>query len=169
TLRVSDEAEKLADMYDVNASEMVLAAIFHDYAKQRTKNELERVIQQSYLPKDLLYFHHELWHGPAASILVEQEYGINNKQIKDAIRYHTTGKPHMSKFEMVLFVADYIEPGRDFPGVDNVRNAAQKSLTLATWKALQQTIQFLSGKNREIYPDTFHAYNFYTRIKNGCF
>src|SRR5699024_12742806 len=99
--------------------------------------------------------------------MIEHEYGINDQQIKHAIYYHTTGRPRMSRFEMILFIADYIEPGRDFPGVDNVREAVQQSLEQATWKSLQQTIQFLSGKGREIYPDTFHAYNYYTKRITG--
>src|SRR5699024_1371942 len=169
TLRVTDEAEKLAKAYNEDVHAISLAAIFHDYAKYRPLEEMKRIIHQSYLPKDLLMFHHELWHGPVASILVEQEYGIVDKQIKQAIRYHTTGKQHMSNFEMIIFIADYIEPARDFPGVDNVRKAAEKSLELATQKSLQQTIQFLSTKNREIYPDTFHAYNDYTKKINGGF
>lgn len=169
TLRVADEAEKLAHMYEEDVNDIVLAAIFHDYAKYRSLDEMERLIRQSNLPKDLLFYHHELWHGPAASILIEQEYGITNKRIKEAIRYHTTGRPQMSTFEMIIFVADYIEPGRDFPGVDTVRTASHESLRLATWKVLQQTIQFLTKKTKEIYPDTFHAYNFYTKINNGGF
>lgn len=167
TVRVTNEAEKLARIYEVNVSDIALASVFHDYAKYRPQDEMERIIEKSYLPKDLLSYHHELWHGPVASILIEQEYGITNQQIKQAIRYHTTGKPHMSQFDMILFVSDYIEPGRDFPGVDNVREAVKESLMLATWKVLQQTIQFLSGKSREIYPDTFHAYNFYTKRMGG--
>jgi len=169
TLRVAHEAEKLAHVYNEEVHAISLAAIFHDYAKYRPLDEMKRIIQQSYLPKDLLMYHHELWHGPVASILIEQEYGIVDKQIKHAIRYHTTGHPSMSKFEMILFIADYIEPERSFPGVDVVRNLAKESLESATQKTLQQTIQFISGKNREIYPDTFHAYNHYTKIINGGF
>lgn len=167
TLRVAEEAKRLARIYEVDVSDIEIASIFHDYAKYRPLDEMKRIIEKSYLPKDLLTYHHELWHGPVASIMIEQEYGITDQQIKHAIYYHTTGRPRMSRFEMILFIADYIEPGRDFPGVDNVREAVQQSLEQATWKSLQQTIQFLSGKGGEIYPDTFHAYNYYTKRING--
>lgn len=169
TLRVADTAEDLAKKNQEDASLITTASIFHDYAKYRPLDEMERIIRGSNLPKDLLHYHHELWHGPVASILIEQEYGITNKNIKQAIRYHTTGRPDMSSFEMILFVADYIEPGRDFPGIDTVRTAAEKSLNQATWKTLQNTIQFLTGKNSTIYPDTFHAYNYFTKQINGGF
>lgn len=169
TLRVADTAEKMANQYQADADNIVIAAIFHDYAKERPLDELERVIRSSHLPKDLLHFHHELWHGPAASILIEREYGITNPNIKQAIYYHTTGKAGMSLSEMILFVADYIEPGRDIPGIDTVRSTAEKSLIKATWQTIQRNIQFLTGKNSTVYPDTFHAYNYFTNLINGGF
>lgn len=165
TLRVAQTAVKLAEQYGGSKEKLALAAIFHDYAKYRPLEEMERWIKQSSLPKDLLKFHHELWHGPVGAILIEHEHGIKDKEIQLAIYYHTTGRANMSKFEMILFLADYIEPGRSFSGVDEVRQAAKEDLVNACWMASRNTIQFLMAKGSTIYPDSFHAYNDLTRRK----
>ncbi|HAM81314.1 bis(5'-nucleosyl)-tetraphosphatase (symmetrical) YqeK [Ornithinibacillus bavariensis] len=167
TLRVAETAVKLASKYDVSVEKAELAAIFHDYCKYRSLEEMARIIEASSLPKDLLEYHHELWHGPVASLLIEQEYGIEDQDIKNAIYYHTTGRANMSKMEMVVFVADYIEPGRSFEGLDEVREMAEKELIRTTWMVSRNTIQFLMGKKSRIYPDTFHAYNDLTKRLDG--
>lgn len=167
SLRVADIAVELAKKYNVSTEQAELAAIFHDYCKYRSLEEMKRIIMTSYLPKDLLQYHHELWHGPVASILIEQEYGIYDTEIQSAIYYHTTGRAHMSDLELVLFVADYIEPGRSFPGLDDVREMAKTNLSKSAWMVSRNTIQYLMQKKNRIYPDTFHAYNDLTKHLEG--
>lgn len=159
TLRVADTAIELAAYYNESKEKAELAAIFHDYAKYRPLDELRRWISESYLPKDLLDYHHELWHGPVGALLIEWEYGIRDTDMKNAIYFHTTGRANMSNLEMIIFLADYIEPGRSFPGIEVVREMAYKSLIQACWMASRNSIQFLMQKNSRIYPDTFYAYN----------
>ncbi|ASN05167.1 bis(5'-nucleosyl)-tetraphosphatase (symmetrical) YqeK [Virgibacillus necropolis] len=169
TLRVAETAVKLADLYKVSTEKMELAAIFHDYAKYRPLEEMKEIIVSSHLPNDLLDYHHEVWHGPVASVVVEEQFGIFDQEIKDAIRYHTTGKTNFGTFEMVLFLADYIEPGRAFPGVEKVRNMAYEDLNHACLMVSHNTIQFLLSKNATIYPDSIHAYNYFLTKLNGGF
>ncbi|WP_087971738.1 bis(5'-nucleosyl)-tetraphosphatase (symmetrical) YqeK [Oceanobacillus rekensis] len=167
TLRVVDTAVKLAQTYHESAVKAELAAVFHDYAKYRPLREMEHWIKKSTLPKDLLKYHSELWHGPVGALLVEAEHGITDCEIQDAIHYHTTGRANMSKLDKVIFLADYIEPGRNFPGVEEVREMAELDLTKACWMASKNTISHLMGKNAAVYPDTFYAYNDLTRQLNG--
>jgi predicted HD superfamily hydrolase involved in NAD metabolism len=160
TLRVAETGLLLAERYDVPKEKTELAAILHDYAKYRPKEEMARWIKTTKtLPKDLLNYHHELWHGPVGAVLVERECGITDKEVLSAIRYHTTGKAKMNKLEMVVFLADYIEPKRSFPGVEEVREEAKTDLALACWMALRNTCIYLMEKRSAVYPDTFHAYN----------
>lgn len=166
TLRVAETAKDLAKRYNEPEEKIELAAIFHDYCKYRPLDQMERIITKSKLPKDLLDYHHELWHGPVASLLIEQEYGITDNNIKNAIYYHTTGRANMTTFEMIIFLADYIEPGRNFPGLDEVRSYAESDLNMACFLASKNTINHLIGKSQTIYPETFYAYNDFTkRIK----
>lgn len=167
TLRVAETAGKLAALYDQPSDKVELAAVFHDYAKYRALDEMKRWIINSRLPKDLLHYHHELWHGPVASILIDREYGIVDPEIRNAIMYHTTGRANMSKIEMIIYLADYIEPGRSFPGVDEVREIAMHDLIRSCWLISRNTINFLMQKKVTIYPDTFHAYNDFTKRING--
>jgi len=159
TLRVAEEAVTLARLYHVDEKQAELAALFHDYAKYRPLKEMERIIRASRLPKDLLNYHHELWHGPVGALLIEYEYGVMDKEIQSAVHCHTTGKASMNKLDLIIFVADYIEPGRNFPGLEEVREAAKSNLHYASYLVSRNTIHYLSSKNRLIYPDTFYTYN----------
>ena len=90
---------------------------------------------------------------------------LNKKQVLQIERfwmqftYHTTGRTGMTLLEKIVYLADYIEPGRSFPGVDEVREMAKKSLDAAMIKAVRNTIVFLMNKKQAIYPDTFYTYN----------
>lgn len=164
TKRVVETAIKLAEIHGGSKEKVELAAALHDYAKYRSKPEMKMWIIDAYLPKDLLQFHHELWHGPVGAMLVKRELGIEDREILSAIHYHTTGKVNMTQLEKLVFLADYIEPGRNFPGVDEVRNIAREDLDKGCWLALKNTISFLMSKNQPIYPDTFFAYNDLTKV-----
>ena len=159
TLGVAETAVELAERFGVDVKKAELAAIFHDYAKFRSKEEMKQIIINENMAKDLLDFHSELWHAPVGAYLVEQEAGITDREILDAIAYHTTGRIGMTLLEKVVYLADYIEPGRSFPGVDEVRDIAKKSLDLAMVQAVRNSIVFLMNKKQAIYPDTFHTYN----------
>ncbi|WP_407269507.1 bis(5'-nucleosyl)-tetraphosphatase (symmetrical) YqeK [Radiobacillus sp. PE A8.2] len=164
TIRVTDTAIELAKIFDASIEKAELAAVFHDYAKYRDKEEMRRWIEQEYLPKDLLMYHHELWHGPVGALLVKREIGLGDPDILNAIRWHTTGTAHMTILDKVIYLADYIEPGRSFPGVEEVRELASEDLDAACFEAAKNTISFLMSKNQPIYPDTFHAYNHFINV-----
>ncbi|WP_153464626.1 bis(5'-nucleosyl)-tetraphosphatase (symmetrical) YqeK [Sediminibacillus terrae] len=164
TVRVTDTALELADKYGGKLKTVELAAIFHDYAKYRDREEMRGWIIHEPLPKDLLEYHHELWHGPVGALLVQREVGIQDNDVLSPIRWHTTGKAGMNHLEKLVFLADYMEPGRDFPGVDEVRKAAEENLDYACWMVSKNTIRYLMSKNQRIYPDTFHAYNDLTKV-----
>ncbi|WP_374718129.1 bis(5'-nucleosyl)-tetraphosphatase (symmetrical) YqeK [Neobacillus sp.] len=159
TLGVMETAISLARLYGADEKKAELAAIFHDYAKFRPKEEMREIIKSHSFPKDLLEYNAELWHAPVGAYLVEKEAGITDKEVLDAIRYHTSGRPGMTLLEKIIYLADYIEPGRQFPGVDEVRELAKESLDRALIKSVQNTINFLMKKNQRVYPETFHMYN----------
>ncbi|OCA92487.1 bis(5'-nucleosyl)-tetraphosphatase (symmetrical) YqeK [Pseudobacillus wudalianchiensis] len=165
TLGVVDTSILLAERYGADTKKAELAAIFHDYAKFRPKEEMAAIIKQQNMDPRLLAFHSELWHAPVGAYLVQKEAGIEDEEVLNAIRYHTSGRIGMTLLEKVVYVADYIEPGRHFPGVEEVRELAKKDLDAALIQALKNTIQFLMKKNQPVYPDTFHTYNDLTMKK----
>ncbi|NSL50258.1 bis(5'-nucleosyl)-tetraphosphatase (symmetrical) YqeK [Calidifontibacillus erzurumensis] len=159
TIGVMETSIQLAKKYGADVKKAELAAIFHDYAKFRPKEEMEKIIISQKLPSQLLDYHSELWHAPVGAYLVKEEAGIDDEEILQAIRYHTTGNKDMTLLDKIVFLADYIEPGRKFPGVDHVRELSQQSLDKAVIQALKNTIKFLLDKNQLIYPDTLETYN----------
>lgn len=163
TMRVVDEAEKLAHKYGESVERVKLAAVFHDYAKEFPVQELKSYIQSSDLPKDLLDFHFELWHGPVGAMLFNKKFGVQDLDIINAIRYHTTGRAGMSHLEKIIYVADYIEPGRNFPGLTEVREAAERDLDFACWLVSRNTLQHLLRKEATLYPESVLAYNAFTK------
>jgi predicted HD superfamily hydrolase involved in NAD metabolism len=159
TLGVVETSIQLAERYGADPKKAEIAAIFHDYAKFRDPDEMAEIIRATpTIADDLLEYHRELWHAPVGAYLVQQEAGITDEEILDAIRYHTTGRAGMSILEKVVCLADYIEPGRHFPGVDEVRHLAQKDLNKALAQSLLNTIKFLEKKGQKVYPLTKAAY-----------
>ncbi|PBB06831.1 MULTISPECIES: bis(5'-nucleosyl)-tetraphosphatase (symmetrical) YqeK [Salimicrobium] len=160
TIRVTDTAHQLSGRFGGDSDKIEEAGMLHDYAKFRPKEEMARWISGSVeLPKDLLDYSPVLWHGPVAVKMLEKEWGPLQPEVRTAIASHTTGKAHMSLYDKIIFLADYIEPARAFPGVEEVREIAEESLDQACLAALTNTIGFLMKKKQTVYPDTFHAYN----------
>ena len=159
TLGVAESAVELAERYGADVKKAELAAIFHDYAKFRPKEEMKQIIMEQNITNDLLDYHSELWHAPVGAYLVEQEAGVTDQEILDAIAYHTSGRIGMTLLDKIVYLADYIEPGRSFPGVEEVRKLAEQNLDAAVIQAVRNTINFLMMKKQVVYPATFHTYN----------
>ena len=165
TIRVAETAEQLAERFNVSTKDALLAGLLHDYAKEYPVAVLQTYITQFNLPNDLLEFHHELWHAPVGAKLLEQKYPELDRAVILAIKFHTTGRANMTPLEKILFVADYIEPGRTFAQVEEVRELAIVNIDKAVQRALRNTLVFLASKNVTIYPDTLYAYNELTNNK----
>lgn len=159
TVRVVEQAHNLAQLNGVDVKKATVAAALHDYAKNRPVEELKFWIINSDLPKDLLNYHHELWHAPVGAKLIAYEHSIDCPEIQSAVRYHTTGRAHMSMLETVVYTADFIEPGRKFPGVEEIREVATEHLVKAAWMISKHTMHYLLNNNSRIYPDSLHTYN----------
>lgn len=167
TVRVLHTARELATHYNVDVNHVQLATIFHDYAKEMDQDVLKRYIIENQIDKRLLTFNEELWHGPVGSHIVQHKFDINDEPILNAIYYHTTGRAKMDMVELIVFVADYIEPQRNFPGVDEVREHAFTNLHKAALLSLKNTIPYLIKQGATIFPETFYAYNDLTRYVIG--
>lgn len=159
TLRVCETAKELAQRYHADVYAVQQAALFHDYAKCMKESDLEAEINRRQLDPSLFKYHHELWHGPVGAEIVKEQFGVINPDALNAIRYHTTGRCGMSLTEQVLFVSDYIEPARNFPGLDEVRSAALVNLTQAAYYVARNSMLYLIENEAMIHPDGVAAYN----------
>ncbi|WP_198031406.1 bis(5'-nucleosyl)-tetraphosphatase (symmetrical) YqeK [Jeotgalibaca sp. PTS2502] len=158
-LRVEETAIRLADHYSAETEAASLASILHDYAKDIPRADIEVLVDQGHLPPELLDFGSQIWHGPAAAYYAQTLFGIQDQSILDAIAQHTIGGQMMPLVSQIVFIADYIEPGRQFPGVEEARRLADQTLESAVVYKIKQTLLYLIKKEIVIYPETFHVYN----------
>ncbi len=158
-LRVTATAKSLAEKYQIPVVKAEQAALFHDIAKYMDKADLRHVLEQGHGDSRLLSFHHELWHAPVGAMLARDEFGIDDEDILNAIRFHTTGRAAMSVLEKLIYIADMTEPGRNFPGVEALREKAQENLDTAMEACIYQSVQFLVNKRVPVFPDSIDCYN----------
>ena len=101
-----------------------------------------------------------VWHGIAAAILAETQWGITDPEILSAIRCHTTGKPGMSKLDKIIYLADMTSAERDWPGVDDLRALEMQDLDRALCDALKRSIDFVEEKGGSLDPESVAAYEY---------
>ena len=163
SLRVADTAVKLAEIYDGDKSKAELAGILHDYCKYDDLGKMYQVVRQHDLDSNLLSYGSESLHGPVCASLMKADYGIEDEETLLAIKYHTTGRKEMTKTEKLVFIADYIEPGRKTPGVEEIRDMAynQGSLDKTIYEISKRTVLFLISKDITVYGSTIECLNYY--------
>lgn len=158
-LRVEEMAVTLAKKYDVSVEKASIAALAHDYAKERPDKEMADIILAQDFDKELLPYGNPIWHGIVGAYLVEKELGIHDLEILQAIRLHTTGAKNMTPLDKVIYVADYVETGRDFPGVETARSLALTDLDQAVGYEAKHTLLHLIESNAKVFPKSLETYN----------
>ncbi|MFD2702120.1 bis(5'-nucleosyl)-tetraphosphatase (symmetrical) YqeK [Paenibacillus shunpengii] len=159
TQGVMETAVILAERFGADPRKADLAAILHDVAKYWPVNEMEKVIRENGLNQDLLLHDKQLWHSEVGAFVAERDYGVTDSEVLNAIKWHTSGRVNMSLLDKVVCLADYIEPGRDFPGVNNIRELAEHSLEEALLAGFDGTITHLITLKKVIYPLTLFTRN----------
>jgi predicted HD superfamily hydrolase involved in NAD metabolism len=164
TLGVMQSSVKLAERYGADPSRAETAAILHDVAKYWPVERMKEIIEQNGLSLELLKYDKQLWHAEVGAFVAEQEYGITDEEVLGAIRFHTSGREGMTLLEKIVCLADYIEPGRDFPGVEEIRRLSEVSLEEGLIAGLDSTISLLLQRRRIVFPLTVLARNDLVRI-----
>ncbi|QHW30487.1 HD domain-containing protein [Paenibacillus rhizovicinus] len=159
TLGVMETSVLLAERFQGDPVRAEQAAILHDVAKYWPTARMETMIKEQRLPEELLRYDKELWHAPVGAFVAERDYGVNDAEVLDAIRYHTSGRESMTLMDKIVCLADYMEPGRDFPGVDHIRELAGHSLEKALLAGFDSTISYLLQQGKRIFPLTIAARN----------
>lgn len=154
-------AVMLAKRYDGDEKRAAMAALLHDCCKEYSNSELKKMLinAKDPLAKADFFEYKSLLHGPAGAILAKKRFGIDDKKILEAVRVHTTGKIGMNKLDKIVFLSDYIEETRDFPGVEALRIKAKENLDEAVLAGYNSTIQLLLEQNRPIFEGTVSGRN----------
>lgn len=165
TLRVRDTAIELAKIHGVDQEKAEVAGFLHDCAKIRDHEELIKAAKKSglLLTKEMQKAP-QIIHSYLGALYARDLYGIEDEDILNAITYHTTGRANMADLEKIIFLADYIEPMRNFDGVEKARQLAKKDLDEAMYFALNNTLNFLVKHDTYIVPTTVTARNYYKEL-----
>lgn len=160
-LGVEETAIALAEQFGESPEKASIAALTHDYAKERSDEEFQLAIERgNYENKtELLKYGNAIWHGLVGAEFVARELNISDEEILNAIRLHTTGAAEMTLLDKIIYVADYIEPGRSFPGVEDARVIALRDLDQAVAFETKHTLAHLIEAENPVYPKTIETYN----------
>ncbi len=158
TLGVARTARDLALSQGLDPAKAGLAGLLHDCAKGLDRGESERLLKRLRLDP-LERALPALWHAPLGALLARSLYGIQDREILEAIRFHSTGSPRLGALGRILYVADFIEPGRDFPGLGRLRGLARENFSKALKGVVAGKISFLAQKGMRIHPVSVQFYN----------
>lgn len=163
TLGVMYTAEALAMRYGVDMTKAAVAGLLHDCAKcipngQKIKMCKKYDIEISEMEEK----NPSLLHAKLGAYMAKKVYGVEDEEILSAIRWHTTGKPDMSMLDIIIYMADYIEPNRDkAPNLKEIRKLSFENIEEAFYQVLESTLDYLSDRPDAIDPMTKVGYEFY--------
>ena len=166
TLGVEYTAAALAMRYGANVNDALLAGLLHDCAKCLSDKKLIEICEKNQLPmtetERKLPF---LLHGKVGGYLAEKKYGVQNREVIDAIIHHTMGREGMSLLEKIVFVADYIEPGRiHAANLEELRQLAFQDIDKALLRILEGTLAHLKSSGYAIDPRTENTWKHYRSL-----
>ena len=158
TVRVALLAAELARKNGCPEGKIVQAAAMHDAAKNLPPEapELAGFTPPEGIPAPVL-------HQFSGAYLAEHTFGVQDPEVLDAIRYHTTGRPNMGVAEKIVFLADMLENGRDFPHVEKLRSYLG-DLNECMYRCLKHQVKYLRKGKGELCPLTLQAYDYYVRL-----
>lgn len=160
SLNVADSARDLAVIYGADPALCCTAGLLHDITKNAGDAEHLLLFQKGGVAlTDAEKNNKKLWHAMSGEQFVRQNTDIENDEIFNAVRYHTTGRAGMSLTEKIIYIADFISAERDYPDVDVMRALSVKSLEDAMLYSLHYTIPDLIKKGQTIHPDSVDLYN----------
>lgn len=161
SIGVRDTAVKMAKIYNGDVEKAKIAGLVHDCGKNLSDEEILTIIKgKGYKADEIYYLNPNLLHGLAGAVIANEEFKIEDKEILTAVACHTTGKENMTLLEKIIYISDYIEPLRDFQGVENLREAAFSDIDKALYLCLNNTIEYVLKRDQILILDTIKARNY---------
>ena len=163
TLGVMYTAEALAMRYGIDMEKAAVAGLLHDCAKcipnqQKIKLCKKHDIEITEMEKK----NPSLLHAKLGAYMANKVYGVSDTEVLNAIRWHTTGKPDMTMLDIIIYMADYIEPNRDkAPNLKEIRKLCFENIEEALYEVLKSTLDYLGDRPEVIDPMTKESYLFY--------
>lgn len=173
TLGVADTAKKLAKINGISEEKAEIAGLAHDVAKNLHEDKIKDIIKKNnIILSEVEENNPNLWHSIIAPIEARNKLKIDDEEIFDAIRWHTTGKENMSVLTKIIYIADMIEQSRNFEGVEDIRKVTFEDLDAGVYYGLTRSIDILLIRNLLIDENTIRARNYFlfdAKFKDGFF
>ena len=169
SVRVYMTALKMAEHYHANVNKVAIASLIHDCGRQIPKEDSVAKAKELGIPVDPVEETQPiLLHAKLGVYYAIRKYGVSpdDREVLEAIRYHSTGTVDMTQTAKIVFLADLIEPGRDFEGVETLREASFQDLDRGMLLSYDNTIRYLLEDGLLIHPDAIAGYN-QLAAKNG--
>lgn len=156
TLSVVEMSEKLAKIYNADIEKCKVAALLHDICKEMNMEYIKNICKNNFMnelsEEDLE--NNEILHGFAGAYYVKNELGIDDKEILSAIKYHTVGEKNMTLVEKIVYIADAIEYGRNYPSVVKIREETYKNLDRGILMEIEHKEKYLESIGKKSHPNT---------------
>ena len=158
-----EEAVRLALHWGADPEQAAEAAILHDITKKLNLRE-QLILCEKYgiIPDALEAASEKLLHAKTGAAIAKESFGVS-ENVYDAIKWHTTGRADMSLLEKIIYMADYIEPTRDFEGVEKLRQLAYTDLDAAMKLGYEMSLGDLARYGVSPHPNTIEALEQYER------
>jgi len=155
SVRVAETASRLCKKYGLDASRGYLAGIAHDMCKDMNEEVIFLLAVQDNLPvSDLEAQKKSLLHGRAAATVLTKDFGVDDPDILEAVRFHTFGSAGMGNLAKVLYIADKIEPGRPYSSPSYVSECIKKDLDDLLLSVAQENVRYLKTQGKTLAPET---------------
>ena len=156
SLGVEEMAVRLAGLHGADAEKAAFAGRYHDLAKNFDMETMDGYVRKYGLPEKLIG-NNALAHSKVGAAILEHEFGVDDQDILNSVRYHTTARKDMSLLEELIFVADVVEDNRTYSDLEYYQDLAYRDLDRACFEILEYTIGDLKSKGRVIDRDTIEA------------
>jgi len=163
TYGVCETAKALAIQYGADVEKAEIAALCHDLYRNVPDSVLNYHVKHLELG-DRYINNRNLSHGKVAAATLTRDFDITDEDIINAVSFHTTGRPDMSLLEKIIYIADAAEPGRNYPGVETLRELLKEDLDKAVLFSLNKTIDYVTSQGIYLDPDTARAKEYYEEL-----
>lgn len=166
TLGVVDTAVELARRYGADEEKTYMAALFHDACKNLDSDEMNMLVEE-YEIGDVYLDKPQLAHSKLAAAILEDKFGVKDREILDAVSFHTTGRADMSLIEKIVFVADAVEPNRTYPEAEELNRLAFQNIDLAGYRVADSSISRVKKQDMYLDQNTVLARDWFAELLKG--
>ncbi len=164
-IRVLETAKRIARKYKISQEKLEIAVLLHDILKEENVEKLKEMCK-GYNYKELEddNARNVIVHGFAAAVYAIEKYNIYDINILNAVKYHTIGREGMSLLEKIVYIADGIEPARNYPKVNEIRELVKNDIDEAMLYEIERKIMYLSTNNKEIHPNAYEIRDWLLKV-----